>query len=360
MDSSISAGSTADSSATNSNPRATQLQDVVPARPTPSSPGSPLDTAPDPPTPVIQNTPPTSSSDHQPINDETGTVRAHAMPLSSAHTNAPDSEMAELHETVQLLRDQVDALQIQVSKPQRWFSDATTLIALGALLFSLVTTFFSYWQAQIQEIDDSRTELRTIISRMSQIPRDYLVYTQTLTDANTVVELNGSLQAENAMLAARAYEISKDIPDYLTPSEYHLLAQSLFLSNQVERSLEINEFTIAKASGVNDLVPALQGKASILMLMGDVNGGRAIFQTALDVFQRYPTPIKFYELTTHFSTHMDWANAEFTIGQCAEGLKHLEEAHALLSQMQPASAAELQRKQLADYISNASKCVPKP
>lgn len=265
-------------------------------------------------------------------------------------------QQAALQERLDLLGVEVDQIQTEMNRPRRWYSDASVMIALLALLFSLGTTLFAYYQNSQQQVGAYKTELRDIITRISAIPRDYTVYTQTYTDPTTLSLLNGYLQAENAMLAKRAMEISSRIPEEITSSEYLLIGQSLFNSNVTEETLQVYDKAIQRATNSSDLVAALKAKANLQILLGEVDAGRNTYQRALQVFERLPVSNEFYRNSTHALTHMNWAASEYIIGECENVRLHLAEAQKFVDLLRPENSAEFFRQQLEAYQASAQSC----
>lgn len=244
----------------------------------------------------------------------------------------------------------------ETSPTHKWYKDVSVVISVLAFLFSLVTTWYASQQARQQQIAANKTELRDIITRISEIPRDYTAYAQTYTDPLILGQLNGSLQVENGMLAKRAVEISARLPGEVTSSEYLLIGQSLFYSNAPEEAAQMYQQAVATAKNANDLSAALRQQANLQMLLGEAEAGRATYQVALQVFERFPVNNDFYRLSTTAMTHMAWAASEFTIGECQAVVDHLAEAEALIDQLQPASSARLYRDQLTTYQASTAAC----
>lgn len=263
-------------------------------------------------------------------------------------------------EQIRFLQEQIDELQSEISKPHRWYTDASVIIAMLAFLFSLGTTIFSYQQAQQQQIGAYKTELRDIITRISEIPRDYTAYAQTYTDPATLGQLNGSLQAENGMLAKRAVEIVKKIPREVTSSEYLLIGQSLFTSNAVDDTMQMYDLAIRGAGNSNDLVAALRMKANLQMLLGEIDAGRVTYRQALNVFEQFPVINEFYVNSTLAMTEINWAVSEFSIGACDRVSEHLAAADQAVDQLHPESSAKFYRDQLASYQKATQNCEQAP
>src|SRR5262245_6234256 len=72
-----------------------------------------------------------------------------------------------------LLKREVDALQIVVqSKTTPWYRSTSTIISIMALLFSFGTTSVSYLRTQSQDVQSLRTELRGVLQRLTELPKE--------------------------------------------------------------------------------------------------------------------------------------------------------------------------------------------
>lgn len=270
--------------------------------------------------------------------------------------DSPGSSAEDAMEQIRSLQERLDELQQEISEPHKWYKDAGTIIAILAFVFSLGTTWFSYQQANQQQIGAYKTELRDIITRISEIPRDYTAYAQTYTDPAILGQLNGSLQTENGMLAKRAVEIAKKIPEEVTSSEYLLIGQSLYNSNVTDETIRMYDLAIRSATNSNDLVAALRYEANLEMLLGEIDQGRAKYQEALNVFERFPVNNEFYINSTMAMTEIAWAVSEFSIGACDRVQGHLDAAETAIDKLRPESSAKFYRDQLESYKTNTRNC----
>lgn len=269
--------------------------------------------------------------------------------------------VGEIGDKIEIMKQEIDGLQIDIkNKPDKpWYYDAVVIISLLALVISFVATIFTYWQYQQQEIKDLKSELKDNIERISQIPRDYVAYTQQYTNSIVLTALNGSLQAENAMLARRSFSIAQGLPKYLDSSEYILIGQALYTSNSSEESLMMFDAAVKNAKNGNDMVSALRGKANLEMISGAIDEGRQTYQQALNVFDIFPSSIEFYKNLTTVQTYISWATSEYSIGECIRVNDMLNRAKNILDNIKPAETIALQKKQLELSIQAATTCVQK-
>lgn len=253
----------------------------------------------------------------------------------------PDAPIASdaLSDRLDRFDRDIAMLQAQIAQPRPsrpWFRDPNTLTAVLstgaavlAFLLSFATTFFQYQQNQQQNIHDARTELRSLILRLSALPRENILYTQTVTDTFALGQLSSLAQAENAVLAKQAAEIMDTIPNQVTASEYLLVSNAFLNSSLPDQALELLDRAARVVKDANDGVAVLRSQGRIRMVLGDQAGGRAAYQQALAIFDQFPSSSEYYRNSTNALTELNWADAEFAMGQCDEARQHLDKAAAL-------------------------------
>ena len=80
------------------------------------------------------------------------------------------AEVAPLAQSVRLLRDQVDALQIAAAeKKTPWYRQMPSLAGLVALLLSITTAVYSGVQGRKQDVQKKRESLRGIVSSLIEL-----------------------------------------------------------------------------------------------------------------------------------------------------------------------------------------------
>jgi tetratricopeptide (TPR) repeat protein len=259
---------------------------------------------------------------------------AHAAPVQAEPQRSNDIEARLDRIDQELGMLQIEALRPRPSRP--WFRDPNTLTAvlstiagLLAFLLSFTTTFFQYQQNQQQNIHDARTELRGLILRLSALPRENIVYQQTVTDTLAFSQISSLNQAENAVLAKQAAEIMATIPDHVTASEYLLVSNAMLNSSLPDQALELLGRAALVVRDANDGVAVLRSQGRINMLLGNVEAGREAFRRALAIFDTFPTTSALYRDTTNAQTELNWAETEFSQGNCAEAKAHFQKAEAL-------------------------------
>jgi len=223
------------------------------------------------------------------------------------------------------------------------------VISLLALLFSFGTTAASAYRTRQQDLHNARTELRGLIQRMSSLPRENAeMMAKYEAHPLTQASLSALLNQENALIAKQAEEVVLRIRRHVSATEYLAVANAMAASGIAQTKYNLFELAVAAANDVNDEVAALRMFGASLFQVGEAGRGRIQFQTALDVFAKYPTANKYYVFATHVTTERSWAQAEFAWGSADEARAHLERAAALVGQMPPSEPTNQLRGQIQE------------
>jgi tetratricopeptide (TPR) repeat protein len=269
-----------------------------------------------------------------------------------------DKIRTELQQRIDSLDRQIADLQIdQIQAKRFWYRDVSILIALFAFLFSFGTTVFSFVRAEQQASHDARAELREILKRISEIPRELAKIPSYQLSSAEAGSLSAQFQVENAMLARQAVEIMERIPKDVSASEYNLVANALWISNMTEDSIRTYDKAINIADNANDKVTALRSKAILLFNTSQLAEGRASYTAALAVFQDFPTSNAYLEHSTHATTEINWAAQEYLQGQCELFMKHLKEAKEHVTHLATTHPVV---QQVNDFEKTWKGCTPAP
>jgi hypothetical protein len=313
---------------------------------------------------------------HNPTEQE---AVSSTLPSQATETNADESSAGTPHSTfriphsddpmhlrmmerMDLLDRQVANLQMdQVQARRPWFRDLPILISLFAFLFSFGTTVFSYMQAREQEIHNARVELRGLLQRLSALPKENIEVTHAYTDSFAIGQLSGLLQQENALLAKQAAEVMKAIPDRVTSSEYILVATAFNNSSLQDDSLAMINAAEKVVQDANDGVTVYRMQGGLLFTAGNVEGGRASYQKAVDIFNTYPSTTTFFKTTTQALTEVYWAQNELLRNQCDAARLHMERAKEQADQIPNKEVPntivqniEQQMDQTEEYLGNCT------
>lgn len=225
-----------------------------------------------------------------------------------------------------LLKREVDTLQTLIAEESKpWYRTPSTIISVIALIFSFGTTAFSYYQIRQNEVREKRIELRSLIQRITQLPRENFEFLNNYQDreANELISL---FAQEHNLLALQAAEIADDIPNELAAVEYFSVATALMDSSALERVPTLLEIGISKVNNPADHTALLRVHGDFLINTGQVSEGRKKFEKALIVWQKYPKVTQFYRNQTNGYTEMFWARSEFSAGNVEAANEHIRKA----------------------------------
>jgi tetratricopeptide (TPR) repeat protein len=237
-----------------------------------------------------------------------------------------------------LLKKEVDSLQIAILKQQSppWYKNVPTILSVVALLFSFGTTFVSYKRTQSQDIQNERVELRSLLQKLSSLPRESIEISKRYekSDPNTLSQINSYFSQENDLLARQAAEIAKKLPpELITSTEYFVISLALDKGYNIDSAKELMTKAIDVSTDLNDRLGALRKRAEMLFKTGQPEAGRVDFQRALNVFSDFNKP-SFSDYTKkiqHVVTELNWAYSEATYGVRDTALQRLSNAENHLS-----------------------------
>lgn len=263
----------------------------------------------------------------------------------SAETAGDDT--AELD----LLRRQVDAIQISLAaKATPWYRNPSTVLSVAALLFSFGTTAVSYLRTESQDIQNARTELRTLLQRLAALPREGVETAKKYeTDPATATSLGGFIGQENTILARQAAEIANRIPArYVSATEYYAVGVALQNAYNVDGAKAFFTKALSVSKDFSDEVAALRTRGNLLFLSGQPEAGRKDYQDALDIF-RGPRELSYNDYVkknTHVITQLSWAYSELGLNARDSAMQHVNAAESYLSGLPPSPGLEQMKAQI--------------
>jgi hypothetical protein len=267
--------------------------------------------------------------------------------------------IADIQHSISKINKELADLRTAPAKADRpWYREPSLIISFAALLFSFGTTAVSYIRTSHQDIHDARSELRTLILRLNQLPRENIEFSKKYEDAPLIFgAISGLINAENALIAKQAANVITSIPGNVSATEYLSVSNALANSALTETAMKLTKLALTVTNDVNDEVGVLRFYGGMLFSTGDLEGGREKFRSALNVFSKYPTTNQFYVETTHALTEMYWAQAESGARQCAYAKSHITQAQSHLSVLPAGSYANI-KGQVDQMQKLVESCVP--
>jgi tetratricopeptide (TPR) repeat protein len=250
----------------------------------------------------------------------------------------------DLQDEITHLRNKVD--RIDESK-KSWTKDISTFISVAAFLFSFGTTIVSYKRANEQDIHNLKSELRTILQRLAALPKENMeIFTKYAADKNTVAILSGYVGQENLLLSKQANEVLKRLPsDQVSATDYSAVALALAQSRNYDEAIADFKHALAVATILDDEVNALRLLGGLEMTAGKADDARKHFQSALDIFSKYPGYDNFTKLSTNFLTELTWAQGEAVNRNMEAASQHMNGADQLVGGMPPGPQGDVFREQ---------------
>jgi tetratricopeptide (TPR) repeat protein len=229
------------------------------------------------------------------------------------------------------MKAEIDALQIAMSEGSKpWYRQPSVLIACIALVFSFSTTFYANRRAHKEDVHNAKVELRELIQRLTAIPqRNVDLDVKYAKDPNALVRAGSLLNTEQIVLAKQALDIIDEIPNEVSATEYYAVATALSIAGTYDRTLGLFQRAFEVAQDANDWLAAARSLGTAGFAQGDLKRGRAGYQQALNVFERFPNRNKAYVERTNAYTEMFWASSEVSAKQCNEAKRHASQAAQL-------------------------------
>ena len=246
--------------------------------------------------------------------------------------------MRELAEEVRIRGREIDELQAS-DKHRPWYRQVSSIVAIGALIVSLLSAVASYQlqtsaetRAQTRERVQDRSDLRSILQRLIVLPRElqelYTAY------PGSAAELSRNVVSEYALLTGQAVKIIENLDqvddDDVSASEYNALATAL--SQMPGGHEEARTYFQRAADRANNLTEEITAVRSIGILenqMGAYDAMRAQYERALEVTRNEEYPVTdFVRATTDTETYVQWASHEIANGSCVDAERILDSAFA--------------------------------
>lgn len=229
------------------------------------------------------------------------------------------------------------------------YKNIPILISFMALLFSFGTTYVSYRRTTEQDIQSLRTDLRGLLQRLADLPKENLeALKKYKDDPMAFAMVSGFIAQENNFLSKQSGEIISKIPiDRVSPTDY--LAVGIALSNSRYYDNAITFFKKAAESsvGLDDEVASLRNLANMAFVTGRVGDGREIYQDALDIFSKYKGFDPFTVASTNTQTLIYWATSEAATNSLDIANQHLTRAEQIAASLPSGANSELIKSQVS-------------
>jgi|GEM_PF-1263153 len=265
--------------------------------------------------------------------------------MTDTVTNEFQSELGDFRKRIAALED----YSRETKKP--WYYNVSTLIAAAAFLFSFGTTIVSYYRSSQQDTHNLRVELRGILQRLAQLPKENLeMLLKYQSDPTSYATIASFINQENLILSRQADDTITRLPSSeVSATDYMAVGTALEASRNFEAAMNNFQKALTTANTLDDELAALKMVGTLEITQGRTGDARAHFQRAVDIFgggryAAYDQSTKNY-MTAY--TEMGWALAEATAGNMPEADQHLAKAESKAAQLPPGGVNDVAKAQVA-------------
>lgn len=270
---------------------------------------------------------------------------------------------AEIHD----LRRNIEVLKSRIDSEVPWYREASTIVAILALIFSLSTTAVSYSKAKEQEYISSRAELRSIMERLSDLPAKHLQLQKDYEENPTLAaQLSGQVNSDNLALSNLADAVIRRIEGTsagkgkILDIELLSVATSLTSSFQHEKAKALLEMAQDRARDATTAAGIMRSLAGNYMYSNDIVAARRYMGKAREIYSNdiFKNDAPINQAVTNATTEIQWANMEMMLSDCAEAGKHLKEGKRLVVTLPPSLVAQQLTAQVVESRANLVNCSP--
>jgi hypothetical protein len=254
---------------------------------------------------------------------------------------------ADLRNRIDTIKQEVDALQIEIGPKGRPWKRLEVLVpiivSLAALVFTIVSSSAAETRITRQDQHAARAELRGIIQRLQALPKERFEISRAYaSDAPAFNYLGGQITGEGILLAQQAAELIDQLEGEVGAQEYAATAFVLADAGQWSRAESLLNRGLSFAKDALSEATLLRQLGFGRFLVEDVEGGRAAFGQAVRIFEKYPDQNPLFIAATQAYTEASWARAEQGQHNCAEARAHVRAAETYVVTMPALAPAKVE------------------
>ena len=239
------------------------------------------------------------------------------------HGDAMEQQLRQLAEELHVRGREIDELQArQEERTRPWYRQASIVVAIAALLVSLVSggvgaILQSAAESRARRADEraiaqqqqqDRSDLRTILQRLAALPRENATLYQQFGQSAAALSVN--VTSETSLLVGQANTIVDRIPNLVSAAEYNALGTATLLLPGTQRQATMHfEQAAGRADNLNDQLTAVRSLAILGFTSGSLDEGRGHFNEALQLINK-AKPLPFWDAYITTETRMQWARQE--------------------------------------------------
>lgn len=232
-------------------------------------------------------------------------------------------------ETLEHRVGRLQALQPEVS----WRRNPATIIALCALVFSISTTAFSYYQAHLAAQRARYAEFRMVLNELTNVPLQFLPAEDSARQSRRKsAYVDGVRRVRETFLTDQAIAYLESPNNLATAAEYLEVGRALSGPGSFKWKQRLYSAALERADSSEQKIIAYRRLAVLGFDLKNVDSGRAYYEKALAVpaasgaNEIHPMEAAF----TTATTEIYWANDELLIGQCARAKERAMNAKRVL------------------------------
>lgn len=234
---------------------------------------------------------------------------------------------------LKLLRDQVDHLQVMLSKSRGpWYLEPVNITSALAAVVAIVSLVVSSHQGGQQQLREKREEFRSVLQQLVSITgEEIMLLNQGRKDSESESRLE-SLRTSRDLFRSSAEMLAMDLGSKVLFTEYLIMGDQFNASNDIQKAGQYYDKALGASKGPVDLNRAHRRHARLYssLLMRNHPEMRKRFIQALEpVKDERNDLIRF----TAGSTYSDWGYQEFSLKNYDEALKRQKQAEQIFLRM---------------------------
>lgn len=273
--------------------------------------------------------------------------------MADNSTDSSEQIKRELSARIDAIKQQLSDLEIVVTGQKKiWYKDASTIIAVLALMFSFGTTLVSLQRSAAQDLESRRQDLRGLLQRLAALPKENLdASVRYAADPNSRTFYGGLINQETTLLSQQAGELAKRLPkESVSSVEYYSVAMAMQNTYNFAGAKEFLKLSMDSARNFNEEIGAVRSSANLEYIEGHPQAGRVLYQQALNIFAKYSGYDSYTIANTHITTELFWANSEAGLGSRDLVAQHVQNAENILSALAPSPGKAFLASQISAEI----------
>jgi tetratricopeptide (TPR) repeat protein len=230
---------------------------------------------------------------------------------------------------VEYLRERVDLLELSSQERKKpWYRQPSTLIAVVALIVSVMTTLYSQAASKQESIRSKKEELRRLVISLIDI-RQAVLKASPLPESP---EIQSASREQRVYLQA-AQRLVRQIPLEVSSYEYQVLAEELASAGELSEAEDYFRRSVSASTSPFETLQSLGSLGTFYFTPGpnrDVNRARKTFEEASNVLKDQTDPHAIQMRGLHYE---NWAATEYQFGFVADSAARTADAKKLYEQL---------------------------